>query len=87
MVETPTEENVISYDFWLSKDNTTLYINERYKDSEGTLEHMKYVGNLLPAFIGCIDLEPVMIIENCSNQLKQSWEVFGAKYVKILNCL
>ena len=48
---------------------------------------MKNVGNLLPAFIGCVDLEPITIIGNCSTELKQAWETFGAKHVKILNCL
>ena len=48
---------------------------------------MKNVGNLLPAFINCIDLEPITIIGNCSNELKQAWEAFGAQHVKILNCL
>ena len=71
----------------LSEDDTTLYIHERYKDSEATLEHMKNVGNLLPAFIGCVELEPITIIGNCSIELKQAWEAFGAKHVKILNCL
>jgi hypothetical protein len=48
---------------------------------------MKNVGNLLPAFIGCVDLEPITIIGNCSTELKHAWEAFGAKHVKILNCL
>ena len=48
---------------------------------------MNNVGNLLPAFIVCVDLEPITIIENCSNELKQAWENFGAKHFKILNCL
>ena len=87
VVATRIEDGAISYDFWLSDDDTTLYIHERYKDSEATLEHMKNVGNLLPAFIGCVDLEPITIIGNCSTELKQAWEAFGAKHVKILNCL
>ena len=48
---------------------------------------MKNVGNLLPAFICCVDLEPITIIGNCSTELKHAWEAFGAKHVKILNCL
>ena len=87
VVATRTEDGAISYDFWLSEDDTTLYLYERYKDSEATLEHMKNVGNLLPAFINCVDLEPITIIGNCSNELKQAWEAFGAQHVKILNCL
>ena len=87
VVATRTEDGAISYDFSLSDDDTTLHIYERYKDSEATLEHMKNVGNLLPAFIGCVDLEPITIIGNCSNELKQAWEAFGAQHVKILNCL
>ena len=38
VVATRTEDGAISYDFWLSDDDTTLYIHERYKDSEATLE-------------------------------------------------
>jgi len=87
VVATRNEDGAISYDFWLSEDDKTLYIHERYKDSEATLEHMKNVGNLLPAFINCIDLEPITIIGNCSSELKQAWEAFDAKHVKILNCL
>ena len=87
VVATRKENGAISYDFWLSEDDTILYIHERYKDSEATLEHMKNVGNLLPAFIGCVELEPITIIGNCSIELKQAWEAFGAKHVKILNCL
>ena len=87
VVETRTEDGAMSYDFWLSEDDTTLYIDERYKDSQATLEHMKNVGNLLPAFIGCVDLEPITIIGNYSTELKHAWKAFGAKHVKILNCL
>jgi hypothetical protein len=64
-----------------------IYIYERYKNSEATLEHIKNVGNLLPAFIGCFDLEPITIIGNYSSELKQAWEAFGAKHVKVLNFL
>ena len=84
---TRKEKGVIYYDFWLSDDNSTIYIHERYKDSNATLDHMENVGNLLPAFIACIDIEPITIMGNCSNDLKQAWEAFGAKHVKILNCL
>ena len=48
---------------------------------------MKNVGNLIPAFIGCVELEPITIIGNCYSELKQAWEAFGAKHVKILNSL
>ena len=87
VVATRTEDGAISYDFWLSDDYTTLYIRERYKDSEATLEYMKNVGNLLPALISFVELEPITIIGNYSSELKQAWEAFGAKHVKILNCL
>ena len=87
VVSTRTENGAVSDDFWLIEDDTTLHIHERYKNSEATLEHMKNVGNLLPAFIGCVDLEPITIIGNCSTELKQAWVAFGAKHVKILNCL
>ena len=87
VLTTRTEDGAISYDFWLSEDVTTLYVHERYKDSEVTLEHMKNVGNLLPAFLGCVEMELITIIGNCSSELKQAWEAFDAKHVKILNCL
>ena len=48
---------------------------------------MKNVGNLLPALISCVELEPITIFGNCYSELKQAWEAFGAKHVKILNCL
>ena len=48
---------------------------------------MKNVGNLLPAFIGSVDLEPITNIGNCSTELKHAWQTFSAKHVKILNCL
>ena len=66
VVATRTEDGAISYDFWLSEDDTFLYLHERYKDSEATLEHMKNVGNILAAFICFVDLEPNTIIGNYS---------------------
>ena len=48
---------------------------------------MKNVGNLLPAFLACVEMELITIIGNCSSELKQAWEAFDAKHVKILNCL
>jgi len=84
---TRTEKGAMSYDFWLSDDSTKVYVFERYRNNDAVLAHMGNVGDLLGAFFECVDLEPIVILGNSSQALKDAFAAFGASHVTALNSL
>ena len=84
---TRTEPGVLSYDFWLSDDSAKVYIFERYQNSDAVLAHMGNVGDLLGAFFECVNLEPIVIMGDCSQTVKEAFAAFGASHVTALNSL
>jgi len=84
---TRTEKGALSYDFWLSADLKKVYVFECYQNSDAVLAHMENVGGLLGAFFECVDLEPIVILGNSSQALKDAFAAFGASHVTALNSL
>ena len=84
---TRTEKGALSYDFWLSDDLKKVYVFECYQNSDAVLAHMENVGGLLGAFFECVDLEPLVILGDCSQALKETFAAFGASHVTALNSL
>ena len=51
------EPGALAYEWWLSEDNSTVHIYERYTDSAAVMAHMGNVGPHLPELMALI-VEP-----------------------------
>jgi quinol monooxygenase YgiN len=86
MVEiTKTEEGALNYGFWLNEDSTRLFIHERYANSEAAIAHIQNVGPHLDPFLDAVEMDPIDIFGNLSDEGKEAFAPFGASYTQHLN--
>jgi quinol monooxygenase YgiN len=86
MVEiTKTEEGALNYEFWLNDDSTRIFIHERYVNSEAAIAHIQNVGPHLGPFLDAVEMDPIVILGNLSDEGKAAFAPFGASYTQDLN--
>ena len=86
MVEmTKTEEGALNYEFWLNDDNSRIFIHERYANSEAAIAHLQNVGPHLGPFLDAVEMEPIVICGDLSDEGKEAFAPFGASYTQHLN--
>lgn len=73
------EPNMLSYEFFLSDDESKLYALETYKDSEAVMAHLGNVGDLLGPLFEIAPLTELRVYGNPSDEVRQATESFGPK--------
>ena len=81
---TSTEPGALSYDFWLSEDETRVYIHERYADNDAALAHVQNVGDQLGPFLDAVEMDPIVILGPVNDAAKAVFDGFGASYTTFL---
>ena len=84
---TSTEPGALSYDFWLSEDETRVHIHERYVDNDATVAHVQNVGEHLGPFLDAVEMDPLVILGPVNDEVKAIFDGFGASYTTFLGGL
>lgn len=74
-----SEPNTLSYEWFLSEDESMCYIVQLYKDSEAVVAHLKNINHLSVPFHKFAPLTGLMIFGSPSDELRQALEHVGAK--------
>jgi quinol monooxygenase YgiN len=77
-VET-NEPNTLSYEYFLSDDESKCYVVQLYKDSEAVMAHLENIGDLAGPFHEVAPLTGLMIFGRPSDELREALEPVGAK--------
>lgn len=81
MVETVQEEaGTKVYDWYLSADETTGHIYERYADNAAALTHLAGFGNFADRFMACCTPTAVRVYGEPNAEVKGILDQFGAVY-------
>ena len=73
------EPNTLSYEWFLSSDDSKCYVVQIYKDSEAVMDHLGSIGDLNGPFHQIALLTGLMIFGSPSDELRQTLEPVGAK--------
>lgn len=74
-----TEPNTLSYEWFLSNDESKCYVVQLYKDSEAAMTHLRNIADLMGPFHEVAPLTGLMIFGSPSDELRQALEPVGAK--------
>lgn len=74
-----TEPNTLSYEWFLSNDESKCYIIQIYEDSEAGLAHLRNIADLLDPFHEVAPLTGLWIYGSPSDEIRQALEPVGAK--------
>lgn len=74
-----TEPDTLSYEWFLTNDETKCYVVQLYKDSGAALFHLRNIRNLLSPFHEVAPLTDLMIFGSLSDELIETIEPIGAK--------
>ena len=77
-----TEPDTLSYEWFLSNDETKCYVVQLYKDSGAALFHLRNISNLLGHFHEVAPLTDLMIFGRLSDELIKTIEPVGARIFK-----
>ena len=82
MIEaTAQEAGAMGYEWFLSADGTACHINERYRDSAATMEHLGNFGaNFAERFMTCFTPTAFHIYGEPSDEVRGVLDGFGATY-------
>ncbi len=86
MVEaTGQEAGTQGYEWFISADNSTVHICERYADSAAALEHLGNFGaNFVERFLGCFEPTALYVYGEPSDEARAVLDGFGAVYLGTL---
>ncbi len=73
------EPNTLSYEWFLSNDETKCYVVQIYKDSDAGMAHLGNIADLMVPFHQVAPLTGLMIFGSPSDELRQALEPVGAK--------
>jgi quinol monooxygenase YgiN len=82
IVKTQAEPGCLNYEFWFSDDEKKVYAFERYADPESCLAHIRNVGEDLPKFFDCVEMDPITIFGNVTTSIEKIFNKMDASYVK-----
>ena len=74
-----TESYTLSYEWFLSNDESKCYVVHLYKDSESLLAHLRNIGDLGGPLHEIAPINDLMIFGSPSDELRQALEPVGAK--------
>ena len=73
------EPNTLSYEWFLSNDESKCYVVQSYKDSEAVMAHLGNIGDLSGPLHEVAPLTGLMIFGSPSDELRQAIEHVGPK--------
>ena len=79
------EPNTLSYEWFLSNDESKCYVVQLYKDSEAVMAHLGNIGDLMGPFHEVAPLTGLMIFGSPSNELRQALKPVGPKFFEHWN--
>jgi quinol monooxygenase YgiN len=82
MVESTRDEEAgtLNYEWFISDDNGTVHIYEKYADSAAAMAHMKSFGESWAGrFLGCVDVERTTAYGNPDEAAQKGLAQMGAK--------
>jgi quinol monooxygenase YgiN len=74
-----SEPNTLSYEWFISNDESKCYVVQIYKDSEAVMAHLENVADLMGPFHEVAPLTGLMIFGSPSNELRQALEPVGVR--------
>jgi quinol monooxygenase YgiN len=81
VVATRTESGVLAYQRFISEDRQTVYVHERYKDSDAAVTHLvKFVATFGERYGRLIERKRFLVFGNPSDQLRAILDKYGATY-------
>lgn len=84
---TSAEPGALSFDFWMNAEETRLFVFERYTDSAAAIAHLSNVKPHLRGFLKTLELEPIVILGNLSDEGKTAFASFNATYTTFVQGL
>ncbi len=83
MIEaTRKEAGALNYEWFISEDEASIQIYERYADSDALMVHVGNFGeNFAERFLGCLNLSRFVVYGNPSDQAREALAGFGAVHV------
>ena len=73
------ESGALCYEWFISEDNTSCHIYERYENSEATMTHLGAFGeNFAKRFMGCVTPKGITVYGNPSDQVRGALKGMGA---------
>jgi len=80
------EPDTSNYEWYLSDDEKTLHIYERYNDSAAVMTHLKGFGkNFAERFMGCLDPTGFTVYGNPGADVKEALAAFAPVYMSQAN--
>jgi quinol monooxygenase YgiN len=81
------EPNTLSYEWFLSDDESKCYVLEIYKDSEALMAHLGDIGEMMGPFLELAPLTRLELYGSPSDEVRQALEPFGTKFFEHWNGL
>jgi quinol monooxygenase YgiN len=83
MVEgTRQEPGTLNYEWYISDDESTVHIFEKYADSDATIAHVTGFGEKWAArFLGCVDVTRFTVYGDPSGPARELLAGFGGTYL------
>ncbi len=73
------EPGALNYEWWISDDQKTCHIYERYTDSSATMIHLGNFGSkFADRVMSCVDVTRFIVYGDASNEVKEALAGFGA---------
>jgi quinol monooxygenase YgiN len=79
------EPNALSYEWFLSDDESKCYVVEIYKDSEAVMAHLGNIGEMMGPILEIAPITRLEVYGSPSDELRQALEPLGAQYFEHWN--
>ena len=80
------EPKILNYEWYISDDNSTCHIYERYEDSAAVLAHLASFGkNFADRFLGCLEPVRFTVYGSPNQEVKDTVEGFAPVYMTQIN--
>ena len=81
VASTEAESGTQGYEWFISNDQASCHINERYADSDAALTHLGGFGaKFADRFLGCVTPTSIDVYGSSSDELRAALDGFGAEY-------
>jgi quinol monooxygenase YgiN len=76
------EPNAMNYEWFISEDNKSCHLCERYADSAAVMTHLGNFGEkFAERFMATVDPTRLMVYGNASDEVKEALSGFGAVHL------
>ena len=77
------EPGALNYEWWISEDNSTCHLYERYEDSAATMVHLGNFGSkFAERFMSHVDPTGFTVYGNADDTVKGALAAFGPVYMQ-----